>query len=150
MKTVIVSTELPAPPERVWELLQLSSTLVFVTDGRQQFSEADRFPVVWTAGTRVVTDVRLLGRVTVKDYEIYFSKIDHRSLCMQTQESGSSVKRWNHTMQIDHISGESGCCRYTDTIEIDAGWSTSVACAYARFSYRYRQRRWIELLDCYT
>jgi hypothetical protein len=52
-------------------------------------------------------------------------------------------------MQIDRIPGEPGCCTYTDSIEIDAGWSTLLVCEYARFSYRYRQRLWIELLGSY-
>jgi hypothetical protein len=144
MTTVTVSSEYPVPQEHLWKQLVQSSTLVYITFDMQKFSQADSFPEYWQAGTEVVTDVEIFGIVTVKDYQIKFTKVDEQAGEIHTEESGGSVKKWNHIMRAEHLTSKS--CRYTDIVEIDGGWATPLVCAYARYMYRRRQRYLEELL----
>lgn len=57
-----------------------------------------------------------------------------------TEEHGGPLRRWRHRLTAEPVDGNS--CRYTDEVDIDAGWLTPVAAATARRFYRYRHRRW--------
>lgn len=62
---------------------------------------------------------------------------------MQTIHGGF-LRAWNHRLHVEPISPAR--CRYSDTIDGDAGALTPVATAAVGI-YRYRQRRWHKLVD---
>lgn len=144
MVTVRVSSEYPVTQEHLWKHLLRSSTLVYVTFDMQEFSAAESFPEQWQEGTEVVTDVQIFGLATVKDYKIKFTKVDESVGEIHTEESGGSVKKWNHIMRAERITSKS--CRYTDEVEIQGGVATPLIYAYASYMYRRRQRYLRELL----
>jgi len=54
------------------------------------------------------------------------------------------LRAWNHTLKVLPI--DEANCRYSDTVDIDAGRATAFVAALAVGIYRYRQRRWHKLV----
>lgn len=142
---VTVSSEFPVPATDVWDKLQWSDTLVFVADEVVVYDAADQFPSLWSVGTKVNLRPRLFGFLPPGDHVVEFVKIDQATMTIVTNESGGSIKRWDHTMHVEPLSDER--CRYTDSIVIEAGLLTPVIYGFAQFFYRHRHRRWRELLE---
>jgi hypothetical protein len=71
-------------------------------------------------------------------------ELDEATRTMRSREHGGMLKEWNHTLHVEPVNGQR--CRYSDTIEIDAGAMTGIVAAVATVFYRYRQRRWRRLV----
>ncbi len=52
---------------------------------------------------------------------------------------------WNHTIKFNSI--EKNKLKYTDIIEINAGFLTFIIWIFSHIFYRHRQRKWKKLLD---
>lgn len=140
-----ITTQLPASQTRVWKLLKKSSTLVFVTEKWVTFKSVNPFPEEWEVGVPIITEVLMFGRPPGSPYAFTFEQIDPRRYRMRTRESGGLVKEWIHTMYTEAVSDD--CCRYTDVVEVDAGLLTPMLWLYVKLYYRYRHKRWLELLQ---
>jgi ligand-binding SRPBCC domain-containing protein len=140
---VHVSTELAAPPERVWETLKKIDTLRYITRGLLGFRLLA--PVSEDLGPGDVVRVRLLffHVFPAWTHEIRISRVDEAERWIETTEHGGAVKTWNHRLSVEPADGDR--TRYTDRIEIDAGPLTRLVWAYANLFYRYRQWRWRRL-----
>lgn len=62
---------------------------------------------------------------------------------LRTEEGGGIVRRWSHRIGVQPLSARR--CRYTDTIDLDAGVLTLPIWAWASLFYRVRQHRWRRL-----
>ena len=71
-------------------------------------------------------------------------EVDPTSKTVRTHEHGGVLKAWNHTLRVEPIDEHS--CRYSDTVDIDAGIATGFVATLAVGIYRYRQRRWRKLV----
>jgi ligand-binding SRPBCC domain-containing protein len=143
MRTVVVSTHLDAPPERVWELLQQPSTLVHVAAGLLRFSGASELPARWEEGAQFSTRLWVAGIIPLPwRHHIRLVGIDGERLRIESEESGGPVRTWNHRIL---VSAEDHGTRYVDEVDIEAGWLTGVVALTARVLYRYRQARWRRL-----
>lgn len=143
MRTVRTSSVLDADADSVWERLTLPATFLEVTRGLLAMpalaGRAD--PVV--EGERG-TGWLLLGHVVpLHRHTIEVVRVDDAARRLETEESGGPLRRWHHVLEVEPLGP--GRCRYTDTVELDAGPLTPVAAASARALYRYRHRRWREL-----
>jgi ligand-binding SRPBCC domain-containing protein len=140
---VHVSTDLDAPPDRVWEALKKVDTLRYITRGLLGFRPLG--PVADTLRGGEVVRVRLLffHVIPAWAHEIRIVGVDEEAHVIETREHGGGVKTWNHTLTVEPAGD--GRSRYTDRIEIDAGATTRLVWAYANLFYRYRQRRWRRL-----
>lgn len=138
-----VSTELDAPPDRVWETLKKADTLRYITRGLLGFRPLG--PVPDTLGGGEVVRVRLLffHVIPAWAHEIRIVSVDENARRIETREHGGGVKTWNHRLTVEPAGP--GRSRYTDRIEIDAGPMTRLVWAYANLFYRYRQWRWRRL-----
>jgi hypothetical protein len=67
-----------------------------------------------------------------------------RGLSDLKSTAGGVLRVWNHTLHVEPLTGRS--CRYSDTVEIEAGLFTPVVVKVSRWIYRYRQRRWHKLV----
>ena len=52
---------------------------------------------------------------------------------------------WNHEIILEELQGNR--CRYTDKVDIDAGWKTIFVWMWANCFYTHRQKKWIKLLS---
>nr|WP_246023606.1 hypothetical protein [Nocardia yunnanensis] len=66
--------------------------------------------------------------------------VDEAAGTIRTHEYGGVIKTWNHTLHVEPVAPDR--CRYSDTVEIDAGRLTALVALLAANIYRYRHRRW--------
>ena len=62
---------------------------------------------------------------------------------VQSRESNEHVQVWNHRITLKDLGGQT---KYTDEVEIRAGWKTFFVWLWAKAFYAHRQRKWIRLL----
>ncbi len=53
------------------------------------------------------------------------------------------IPKWHHRITLE--TDDAGT-RYTDALDLDAGWRTPLVWAFAWLFYRHRQRRWRQLV----
>lgn len=140
---VTVSSVLPAPIEDCWGLLQHTSTLLFVAEGVMTYDNAATLPDTWEVGQTVNLRPRLWGK-SQGDHFVRVVTVDHDNHTIVTNEHGGPITVWNHTMHLVEIRPD--VCRYTDTIEIEAGWQTPIVWLFAQYFYRHRHARWQQLI----
>ena len=70
--------------------------------------------------------------------------MDDQARELYSNEMGGAIRVWNHLIKIEPESDAT--CRYTDQIDIRAGWMTLGVWLYAHVFYRYRQSRWKRLI----
>lgn len=142
----VTTSHFNATPDTVWQLLERSDTLVYITRGVINFQQAAEFPTHWSEGYSVRTDLTVLRIATIPDYEISFVRIDPMTREIETREGGGDVQQWDHRMTIT-ASADGTTCWYTDEVEVAAGARTWVVWLFAKLVYRYRHVRWRKLLQ---
>ena len=82
----------------------------------------------------------LFGLVPLGTRDLVFERIDPAARRIQTRERDPLVRRWDHELRVRPADG--GRTRYSDTVDLDAGWLTPAIWLLARLLYRHRHRRW--------
>ncbi|TVR25393.1 MAG: hypothetical protein EA389_08945 [Ilumatobacter sp.] len=142
MTTVTVTTELEAPADTIWTVVQTTEAFEHVTRGLVSLPairELDEF----REGATVSGPLRLFGVLPISRHRITIDEIDTTRRRLRTREGGGLLRSWVHDIEVDDDpSGRPDHCCYTDRIEIDARWATPAVAVFARVFYRLRQRRW--------
>jgi len=139
---VFVESLLPCSAERAWSAVQTRALLEEVVYPIVVLRpvKAKQLPDRWTLGPKVRCRSFLFGLITLGTRNLWFERIDQQQFEIQTREWDRLVRRWDHLIRIRPESA--GSCRYSDEIEIEAGWRTPLVAMFAWFFYRHRQRRW--------
>jgi carbon monoxide dehydrogenase subunit G len=140
---VRVSTDLAAPPERVWEAVKKIDTLRYITRGLLGFRRLGAVPDALREGDVIRVRLMFFHVLPGWSHEIRIVRLDEEMRRIETSEAGGAVKTWKHMIAVEPAGAEA--TRYSDEIEIDAGPLTALVAGYARLFYRYRQRRWRKL-----
>jgi ligand-binding SRPBCC domain-containing protein len=135
-----VGTELDAPADEVWALVRRKETLLYVTRGLMGWPDAGAWPEEWREGEEVVGRIRFFHILPGWEHTIRTISVDDHRRELRTEERGGFVRRWDHLLKAEPLSG--GRTRYSDEIAIEAGALTPVVWASAHVFYRYRQMRW--------
>ena len=137
---VRVSTDLAAPAAVVWQAVKQTVTLLHVMRVIIGLSTAQALPKQWEVGD--VRRVRLVffHLIPAWQHEIRVTKVDDALRELWTEESGGPVETWNHRIRVE--SRGQRVSRYSDEVEIRAGWLTAPVALFAQLFYRYRQWRW--------
>jgi hypothetical protein len=137
-----VQTVLNCPADRIWANVQTSSLLLDVIWPLVTLEPVgvEAFPERWTEGMPVRCRSYLFGVFYLGVRTLQFERIDQAGREIQTREKDPIVRRWDHRIRVEAISG--GRAHYSDEIEIDAGILTPVVWLFAAGFYRHRQRRW--------
>ena len=144
MARIEVTCVLDCPAPTAAELIARPSTFLHVV--RPAFAVANRevLPERFGEGDRFELRLRLLGVLPQPPHhiEIIEAVVDSDGGRAQTRESGGLLRRWNHTLLAEPLPGDRDRTRYTDRVEIEAGFGLTgaVAALSTRF-YRHRQRR---------
>lgn len=150
MSTVTVTTTLDAPPEAVWPALLTHAGLRHVTRGLVRLDGLDgpetpdgtvANAARWLPGTTVTGRLRVLG-MPFSRHSITIESIDHERHRLQSDERGGPIRSWRHLITVEPVADLPMRSRYTDRIEIRAGFLTPVVALFALGFYRIRQRRW--------
>jgi ligand-binding SRPBCC domain-containing protein len=140
---VRVSTRLAAPAEAVWDAVQRTETLRYVTRGLLGLRADGELPERLAEGETYSMRLLFFGVVPAWRHHIRIVRVDEAGCEIRTEEHGGPVRSWRHRITID---GEGwGSARYVDEIEISAGGLTPFVWFYAQLFYRYRQMRWRRL-----
>lgn len=143
--SVRLSVVLPAPADRVWELLLRKDTFLYVTRGVVGYADTGRWPAtLFSPGATISTRVRVFGWGPGSPHEVRVVRVDASERTVETEERGGLVRVWNHRMRVEPVS-EAGCL-YADRIELHAGLLTPLVWLFAAAFDRHRQRRWRRLL----
>ena len=138
-----LSTVLDVPAERAWAEVQTSRLLEYVAWPLQAFEPLDppALPTVWVEGQYLVR-LRVFGLFAIGTQWIVITTPSRGPSKFQMRDNGrgSLVSRWDHLITIEPVSATR--CRYTDELEVRAGFSTPLVWAFAQVFYRHRQRRW--------
>jgi ligand-binding SRPBCC domain-containing protein len=140
---VRVSTRLPAPAGVVWDTVQRTDTLRYVTRGLLGFRMDGDAPERLAEGETYRMRLLFFGLLPAWRHEIRVVRLDDTHREIRTEEHGGPVHTWRHRIAVDEEGW--GSTRYLDEIEIAAGVATPFVWVYAQLFYRYRQRRWRRL-----
>ena len=142
-----ISTFFECTDEQFWDKIIEPKSLQYVAAPILRFEPlvAGELDGEWIVGKTYVVRLHFLGFLPLGQHRIRIVAIDRAMNTIESQESGSLARVWNHTIRF-HPSG-AGQLHYTDEIEIEAGLLTVFIWAFAHLFYRHRQRRWKELLD---
>ena len=143
MHTTTVTSEFDAPADVVWPGVKTPHAFVHLARGMVRFPAAERLDGPWRVGQAIDGWTFLLDVIPFSKHHLAVASIDEETRTLVSDEHDGLLRRWHHTLHVEPLPG--GRCRYTDTIEIDAGPLTPIVAAYAQVFYRYRQRRWKQL-----
>ena len=137
---LVLSTRLRAPADAIWDALQKSASLRYVTSPLLGFR--GDLPECWSEAGEVIRVERLMlfGLVPAWGHEIRIVHRDDERREVLTSEKGGPVTTWNHRIHLEPLSETT--CRYTDEVEIRAGRLTPLVWLFGHLFYRYRQMRW--------
>jgi hypothetical protein len=140
---VKVSTLLETTADLAWRNAKRTATLLHVTRGLLGFRGVGQMPEEWRPGDRVRTRLFFFHVVPAWEHELGVVGMDEARHEFHSAEHGGPVRTWNHRIAVEPVSATR--CRYTDEIDIRAGWLTPAVWLFAQVFYRYRQMRWRRL-----
>jgi len=143
MVTITLTTELQAPPDRVWGALKYPATFLHVCRGVLGFPSLEGRTDPFREGEEGRGWLLLFHLVPLSIHRIRLVSVDDETMTMRTEEGGGVLRVWNHTLHVATLGP--GRSAYTDTIELDGGVLTPVVVRFATLLFRYRQMRWRRL-----
>jgi hypothetical protein len=142
-----VASIIPIDIDSVWEKVQTSALLSFVSKGSVSFiPTSDSIPETWKEGITVSVKMKIYGFVPIAGpHYIYFEKIDPINKILQTIEWDHFAKMWNHKISMQKINENS--IIYEDEVIIYGGILTCLISRWAKLFYKHRQKRWLLLAN---
>jgi hypothetical protein len=139
---VVVNSILPCPPQRTWETVKTSALLQEVARPLVYLhgTATEGFPSQWEEGEVVMCKLRLFGFLPFPTHAMTMERIDDQRREIQSREHDALIRKWDHLIRVEETAD--GQTRYTDEIDIDAGWLTFPVWLFAQWFYRHRQKRW--------
>lgn len=134
MAKVVLTHDYTHPPQDVWDVATDFASFLEAMKGLVTF---EGMPTSGRVEQGQVMDVktRLFGKLPPMDYHMEVVECDRDAMRFLSSEYGGNVKSWRHELTVTAIEGGA---RLTDTIEIDAGFSTPLMVLWAKLVYRRR------------
>ena len=136
------SSVFPASRDVVFEKLQKLETLQTIAKPYATFEPVGTAEPVWTVGHTSAYRFHLFGVIPFGTHTIHIFRFDPDG--GSSREGNEQVPVWNH--DITMIPLDDNHIKYTDRVEIQAGWKTPFIWLWANAFYVHRQRKWIHLL----
>ena len=136
------SSVFPTSRDVVFEKLQKLETLQTIAKPYASFEPVGTVEPVWTVGGTSAYRFRLFGVIPFGTHTIRIVRFDPEGV--SSREGNEHVPVWNHDITMIPIDGNH--TKYTDRVEIRAGWKTPFIWLWAKAFYAHRQRKWIALL----
>ena len=144
-RRIIATTCLPGGMECVWHRIQDVETLREVARPFVRFMPEGDEPAIWQENRVFRFRLFLFGFIPLGVHTICVRKIDESAYEVETEEWDDLAVVWNHRVTMQALTGK--VTRYTDSIDLYAGFSTRPVSWLALLFYRHRQRRWKKLLN---
>lgn len=143
-KTVIKTSLFPAAKRDVFLKLKELKTLQYIATPYASFTpENENNNLVWKENTEFAFQLRLFGLIPMGTHVIRVISFEEEK-GIYTQEHNRHVPVWNHRIILEQI--EQDMTRYTDEVEIGAGWKTPFVYLWSKAFYAHRQRKWRKVL----
>lgn len=143
-KIVIRTSIFQGTKRDVYEKLQKVETLQYIAYPYATFEATDQNQdFQWKEGKVFSFKFRLFGFIPFGIHTIRILRFNEET-GIYTEEGNKHVPVWNHEIILETIDEKQ--LRYTDKVEIQAGWKTSIVYAWAYMFYSHRQRKWKKLL----
>ena len=141
---IAMTTLLQAGKSEVFQRLQKLETLQHVAAPYATFIPIDgNQEILWRKGSTFSFRFYLFGIVSFGIHTIHVLSCDEES-GISTEERNKHVHVWNLRIYLE--SSDQARMRYTDEVEIGAGWKTPFVALWAKVFYTHRQRKWRKLL----
>lgn len=137
------TTVFPADRDTVFQKIQHFETLQYIAWPYASFEPIDDEAHIWTAGSTSSYRFRLFGVIPFGTHTINIIRFDPDVI--SSREGNEHVPVWNHDIMMEAPDGKH--TRYTDRVEIQAGWKTWFIWLWANAFYAHRQRKWVRLLQ---
>ena len=132
----------PADIDTVFQKLQRFETLQYIVRPFAAFEPESNGEHVWTVGSASSYRIRLFGLIPFGTHRIHIKRFDQTGI--SSREGNEHVPVWNHDITMEPVDEDH--TRYSDRVEIKAGWKTVLIWLWANVFYAHRQRKWIRLL----
>ena len=136
------SSVFPAPGDVIFQKLQQLETLQYIAKPYATFEPVDDAVHIWTVGSTSSYRFRLFGCIPFGTHTIHIVRFDPDQV--SSRERNEHVPVWNHDIMMEQIDKDH--TKYTDRVEIQAGWKTVFIWLWAKAFYAHRQRKWVRLL----
>ena len=144
MQRVHLETILPTDADRVWTAMQYPVTFLYVCRGLLSLPALAGRSAPLQVGERGSGWLFAFHVLPAYRHTLEVLSADPETRTIRTHEYGGVLTAWDHTLHVEPIDENS--CRYSDSVDIDAGMLTPVVVRLARGIYRYRHRRWHRLV----
>lgn len=144
-KTIAISTHFQAGKSEVFQKLLKLETLQYVAAPYAKFIPVgDDQDIIWEEGSTFSFRFYLFGFIPFGIHTIRVLTSGEET-GISTEEHNKHVPIWNHRIYLEAINRAT--TRYTDEVEIGAGWKTPIVALWAKAFYTHRQRKWRKLLS---
>ena len=144
MLTVKKSSVFPAAKDEIFRRLQKLKTLQYIAHPYATFKSVDDTEeLTWQEDSAFAFHFKLFALVPFGVHTIKVIQFD-KEKGIYTQEGNKHVPVWNHKIILEKI--DENTTKYTDIVEIQAGWKTLFVYLWANSFYAHRQRKWKRLL----
>ena len=132
----------PADRDAVFQKLQRLQTLQYIASPYAAFEPVGDATPLWTEGSTSSYRFRLFGVIPFGVHTIHIVRFDPDQV--SSREGNRHVPVWNHDIMMEQIDRHH--TRYSDRVEIQAGWKTVFVWLWACDFYEHRQKKWMRLL----
>ena len=144
MLTVKKSSVFPAAKDEIFRRLQKLKTLQYIAHPYATFKSVDDTEeLTWQEDSAFAFHFKLFALIPFGVHTIKVMQFDIEK-GIYTQEGNKHVPVWNHKIILEKI--DENTTKYTDIVEIQAGWKTLFVYLWANSFYAHRQRKWKRLL----
>ena len=144
MLTVKKSSIFPAAKDEIFRRLQKLKTLQYIAHPYATFKSVDDTEeLTWQEDSAFAFHFKLFALIPFGVHTIKVIQFDIEK-GIYTQEGNKHVPVWNHKIILEKI--DENTTKYTDIVEIQAGWKTLFVYLWANCFYTHRQRKWKRLL----
>jgi len=133
----------PADREKIFEKIRKLETLQFIAKPYATFEPVGNMTETWKIGSTSSYRFKLFGIIPFGIHTIHIICFDPERI--SSHEGNTHVPVWNHDIMMEIM--DNSHTKYTDRVEIEAGWKTVLIWLWANAFYRHRQRKWINLLE---
>ena len=144
MLTVKKSSVFPAAKDEIFRRLQKLKTLQYIAHPYATFKSVDDTKeLTWQEDSAFAFHFKLFALIPFGVHTIKVIQFDIEK-GIYTQEGNKHVPVWNHKIILEKI--DENTTKYTDIVEIQAGWKSLFVYLWANSFYAHRQRKWKRLL----
>lgn len=136
---VVVTSVFETDIENIWCKIQDIDTLREICKPKASFISYDNIPLIWKEGETFYFRMFLHRFIPIGKHTINVIKIDKNQRKIVSNEYNKRVTVWNHYIQMEKITEI--ITRYTDSVELYAGYLTPFVAWWTLKFYKHRQKK---------